>query len=102
SNRGAHIDLVAPGTGILSTVPRYPARRAHHTLYDAEGWDGTSMAAALVTGCVALCLARQPTATVRDIRQALHAGADPIDGQTGFTHRLGHGRLNVDQTLAAL
>ncbi len=102
SNRGAHIDLVAPGTGILSTVPRYATRRAHQTLYDAEGWDGTSMAAALVTGCVALCLAHKPTATVGEIRRALHAGADFVPGQTGFTHRLGHGRLNVDQTLAAL
>jgi subtilisin family serine protease len=103
SNRGAHIDLVAPGVSILSTVPHQrKGRRARHKGYDAEGWDGTSMAAAFVTGAVALCLALKPDATLRDVRRALHNGADRVDGQTGFTHRMGWGRLNVPRTLSLL
>lgn len=99
SNRGRHIDLVAPGVAILSTTPRYGARRAHHRLYDLEGWHGTSMAAAFVTGTVALCLARNSSLGLDEIRRALHDGADHVSGQTRFSHKLGWGRLNVRRTL---
>ena len=44
SNRGLHVDMAAPGTGIYSTVP-----------YDGYGrMTGTSMAAAMVSGIAAL------------------------------------------------
>jgi serine protease len=102
SNWGRHITLVAPGHSVLSTVPRYKARRAHTTLYDMEGWHGTSLAAAMVSGTAALCRAAAPDADPRAIRRALQAGADPINRQTGFTYRTGWGRLNVPRTLAAL
>lgn len=102
SNRGAHIDLVAPGTDILSTVPRYRTRRARSKLYDAAGWSGTSMAAAYVTGTAALCLAQAPDASPQQVRDWLRSAADPIVGQQGFTHRNGWGRLNVRRTLAAI
>jgi hypothetical protein len=103
SNQGKWIDLVAPGVNILSTVPhRRKGRRAKQKLYDAEGWDGTSMAAAFVTGAVALCLAKKPGAVLDDVHRALCEGADRIEGQTGFTKRLGWGRLNVARTLSLL
>ncbi len=99
SNRGRHIDLVAPGLAIFSTTPRYRTSRARNRLYDSEGWDGTSMATAFVTGTVALCLAKNPLADLDEVRRALHEGADRVPGQDGFTSRFGWGRLNVRRTL---
>ena len=42
SNTGHHIDLVAPGSNILSTVPTLPSPHLNETHYAA--WSGTSMA----------------------------------------------------------
>ncbi len=99
SNRGRHIDLVAPGVAIFSTTPRRRSSRAHNRMYDAEGWHGTSMAAAFVTGAVVLCLAKNLDADLEHVRSALHEGADMGQDQDGFTHRLGWGRLNVRRSL---
>ena len=94
---GRHINLVAPGENILSTVPTYPSQLAETT--DYEAWPGTSMAAPFVAAAVALMIAKKPSATPTQIARALHRGADRIDGQTGFTSQLGHGRLNVARAL---
>ena len=83
-------------------MPRYATRRARARLYDAEDWHGTSLAAALVSATCLLCLAKNPRLTVEEVRAALHSGADRVDGQAGFTYRLGWGRLNVERTLAAV
>ena len=42
SNTGRHIDLVAPGVGILSTTPMFRYDGDGEREFDA--WDGTSMA----------------------------------------------------------
>lgn len=97
---GSHIDLVAPGENILSTVPTYPSTEA--TVTDYESWPGTSMATPFVTATVALMLAKRPGATLREIVDALHQGCDPPAGQVGFTQQLGHGRLNIRKTLARI
>ncbi len=63
SNYGADVDLIAPGKCIRSTLPgnRY-------------GYlSGTSMAAPLVTGAVALFKASRPLATPSDVKAALQA-----------------------------
>jgi subtilisin family serine protease len=60
------------------------------------------MAAAFVTGAVALALARRPQATRDEIRSALHRTADPADGLESFNIRTGHGRLNIARLLSAL
>jgi hypothetical protein len=100
SGTGAHIDLVAPGDNILSTVPTYPSSLADETHYDA--WPGTSMATPFVTATVALLLAKRPNASLATIVDALRAGADLIDGQAGFTQQLGYGRLNIRKALARI
>jgi subtilisin family serine protease len=58
SNFGSRIDVCAPGVAILSTVP---------TGYAA--WDGTSMAAAMVSSLVALILEAYPTIRTGDAQQ---------------------------------
>jgi subtilisin family serine protease len=98
SNTGPHIDLVAPGSNILSTVPTYPSALASTT--DYEAWPGTSMATPFVTATVALLLAKKVNATPSLVTEALHRGADRVVGVTGFTETYGHGRLNIRKTLA--
>jgi subtilisin family serine protease len=100
SNTGRHIDLVAPGTNILSTVPRYPVELAEVTDYDS--WPGTSMATPYVSATVALMLARRPGLTVSRIRRLLRSSADKVAGKTGFSRAYGHGRLNVHRALQAV
>lgn len=94
---GTHIDLIAPGVSILSTVPTYPSSLATGT--DYEAWPGTSMAAPMVSAASALCLAKKPATTVAKVRKALVDGADEVPTQSGFDATHGHGRLNVLETL---
>jgi subtilisin family serine protease len=100
SGTGPHMDLVAPGDNILSTVPTYPSSLT--TVTDYDSWPGTSMATPFVTATVALMLAKRPNATLPKIVDAMHQGCDPIAGQVGFTQQLGHGRLNIRKTLARI
>jgi subtilisin family serine protease len=100
SQTGKHISLVAPGANIVSTVPTYPSELSETTDYDS--WPGTSMATPFVTAAVALLLARNSKATRAKVVSAIIKGADKIGGATGFSEELGHGRLNIRRSLAAL
>ncbi len=100
SQTGSHIDLVAPGVNVLSTVPTYRTTDADGT--DYEAWPGTSMAAPFVSAAAALVLARRPTLSVAGVRRALVRGAQKVSGQRGFNTTYGHGRLNVRTTLQRL
>jgi subtilisin family serine protease len=100
SNTGYHINLVAPGVNILSTVPTYPSELAETTHYDS--WPGTSMATPFVVATVALILARNPMAKLKEAEQALEKGADKVSELRGFSPRFGHGRLNVAGALAQI
>lgn len=88
SNYGAQsVDLAAPGKDILSTVPRNG--------YKSD--EGTSMAAAEVSGAAALLWSSDPSLSVAEVKHRLLAGADPI-GQVGnnSSRPTGtNGRLNV-------
>lgn len=63
SNFGADVDLIAPGKCILSTLP--------HNSYGLLS--GTSMAAPLVTGAVALYKSSRPLAPPSEVKAALQA-----------------------------
>lgn len=65
ANRGAHVAIAAPGVNIL-----LPAPNAQYQIAT-----GTSAAAALVSGVVALMLERNPKLTPADVRQILSASA---------------------------
>lgn len=62
---------------------------------------GTSMAAPVVTGAVALLLQRQPQLTQAEIRRLLQAGARPAVGGTARGSWVGAGQLDVVGALLA-
>jgi subtilisin family serine protease len=77
SNFGAvNVDLAAPGTTILSTIPVADGS------YDT--FDGTSMATPHVAGAAALLWSRAPSATVADVRSALLLGARRVASLNGL------------------
>ena len=87
SNRGANVDLAAPGQGILSTVPGG----------GYASYSGTSMAAPHVAAAAALVLAQTPTVGVA---ARLNATAADL-GSPGYDATFAHGRLNVVNALRA-
>jgi subtilisin family serine protease len=68
STRGAWVDLSAPGTGILSTVP--------DNTYGT--WSGTSMAAPLVAGTAALVRAQFPALDAAGVADRIRNNAAPV------------------------
>ncbi|MGH3239131.1 MAG: type VII secretion-associated serine protease mycosin, partial [Spirillospora sp.] len=73
SRTGPHVDLVAPGGNVLAAV------RAGGHRY----WDGTSVAAAFVSGAAALVRARWPELSADKVAERLKATATPTPGGPG-------------------
>jgi subtilisin family serine protease len=95
---GRHINLVAPGEHILSTLPRY-AFAGRATDYDA--WDGTSMATPHVAGVAALLKAQNPEKSGRWLGTRLQSSARrlPAMGRKKFSAAYGHGLVSVARAL---
>jgi subtilisin family serine protease len=84
SNYGqSSVDLIAPGDGILSTVPG-----------GYEAWSGTSMAAPQVAGAAALLRSIHPGWTPERVRRRLINTADPLSALAGKVASCG--RLDLD------
>lgn len=89
SNFGAtSVDLGAPGTSILSTVPGGTAF-----------FSGTSMASPHVAGAVALLFQQYPNLTLPQARQALLETVDPVTSIASNT--VSGGRLNLFRAITA-
>jgi subtilisin family serine protease len=80
ASRGDHVAIAAPGVDIL-----VPAPNAGYQLTT-----GTSIAAAHVTGVVALMLERNPNLTPAEVRNILAASARPL----GPSHAFGAGLVD--------
>ncbi len=93
SGRGLHIDVAAPGVGILSSY-----WRGESDYYYASG---TSMAAAQVSGLVALMFSLNPDLSAPEVRTLLHANAVGL-GDPGFDIRFGWGRVDAAATLESV
>lgn len=87
SNYGSTVDIAAPGSGILSTVPggRY------------ETWNGTSMAAPHVAAAIAMIKAVKPQLTMNQAIDSLFSSADVIAG----LNVKGGRRLNLAKAVGA-
>jgi len=98
SNYGAKTDVVAPGVGILSTMPTYPVtlNQTYEQNYDALS--GTSMATPVVSGVAGLILSRNPALTADQVKGIIEATAG--DGKS-FNTTTGFGLVNAANAVAA-
>ena len=96
SNVGPEVTVVAPGRGILSTMPTYGVTIPAALNYDYL--DGTSMATPLVTGLVSLMWSRHPGFTYTAIRNCLINTAVKL-GPGAFNNSWGNGRISAEAAL---
>jgi subtilisin family serine protease len=95
SNFGNNLTLSAPGVNIFSSV--------FNNSYSSS--NGTSFAAPIVSGVVALMLSIDPTLTPATIRNILISEADKVGGYSyinGRSNELGFGRINAYRSIMAL
>ncbi|PNY79906.1 S8 family serine peptidase [Deinococcus koreensis] len=83
STRGSYVDIAAPGQGLSSGNP----------LGSFSLYDGTSFAAPLVAGALALWRGAAPDATPAELEQLLTSGAQPLPGAE--RPAVGSGMLNL-------
>jgi subtilisin family serine protease len=100
SNSGpTSVLLGAPGAGIVSTVPA----TGQVCCRDPSGYkalDGTSEAAAFVSGAAALLLAQDAARTPAQLKRLLWTSSDPVPGLAGRI--ASGGRLNVANALSCV
>lgn len=94
SNYGSWVDLLAPGTGIVSTWPR---AKSVGDPYEVE--DGTSMSSPLVAGTAALVWGKYPYMTAQGVARQLFNTADAVQGGTNIVT---YGRLNAGRAMTSV
>jgi subtilisin family serine protease len=90
SNYGTSIDVTAPGSSILSTVP----------FGNYTNMSGTSMASPIVSGLLGLMKSAAPGLPLQDYITCLQSSCDNIDGNNpSYSGELGSGRINAEVAL---
>lgn len=100
SNYGSNcVDISAPGVDIFSTLFQEDEVTDLLDFY-AGDWDGTSMAAPMVTGAVALLKSAFSGITPEEIKLVLQLSVDPLnEHDVKVVGQLGTGRLNLSRAL---
>lgn len=100
SNYGKWMSVVAPGSQILSTMPMQSVymTSAEGYMNEYDFMDGTSMAAPMVAGVVALMKSRHPNLTPAEIKARLEGTARDL-GAPGFDERFGHGLVDAPRAI---
>ncbi|MBI2475243.1 S8 family serine peptidase [Candidatus Uhrbacteria bacterium] len=94
-------DLSAPGTNIFSSVYNDASNLLTSTSYGSP-WEGTSIAAPMVSAAAALLKSAFPSLTPEQIRLSLKLSVDPVkETSVEARKRLGSGRLNIANALQA-
>jgi subtilisin family serine protease len=90
---GTRVDISAPGTSILSTVP--------FSQYDTK--TGTSMSAPMVAGLLGLMKSFSPSTSNEQLIDCMKSSCDNIDAlNPSYAGLLGSGRINAYQALLCL
>lgn len=84
SNQGSYVDIAAPGSSIMSTIPTN----------SYASWSGTSMATPHVSGVAALVLAKERTAGVTTPLDMLLTGTADDLGAAGWDSDFGYGLVD--------
>jgi subtilisin family serine protease len=92
SNTGAGLDMVAPGSHILSYYP------GSSSLF-SDGWSGTSLSCPLVAGVVALMLSVDSSLTPAEISDILASSAEDL-GTSGWDAEFGFGIVDAQAAVA--
>jgi len=93
------VDIAAPGISFFNTVVPGTDINNYNKYYDGY-WSGTSMAAPLVTGALALIEQANPELSTREVVNILFASTDNISLlNPDYLGKLGNGRLNVDRAV---
>lgn len=92
-------DIAAPGVDVFASVYHDATDLAFITAY-ASPWEGTSIAAPMVSGAAALLRSAFPSLTPDQVRNALKLSVDPV-AETSLEARLrlGAGRMNLARAL---
>jgi PKD repeat protein len=90
---GGFVDLFAPGVNVLTTGANHDA--------DYAFVSGTSFAAPLTAGLIALIWSADPTLTPGEVENILKQGADDL-GAPGVDGVFGYGRINVFGSLSLI
>ena len=100
SNTGPHIDLVAPGSHILSTVPTTASPFRPETDYVA--WSGTSMATPHVAAAAGLVAGVRPAWGPAEVADRLRGTAAKLPAMRGRarTQQYGTGLLDLTAALS--
>ena len=95
------VDISAPGVSFFGSVASKPGfdENQFSNLYDGY-WSGTSMAAPVVSGSLALILSINPTVTKAEAMDILMSSTDDIRRlNPDYLGKLGKGRVNVDRAV---
>ncbi len=100
SNYGSWVSVVAPGSGILSTMPVASSYMTENEGFNPEYdlMDGTSMASPMVAGVVGLIKSRHPQLTPAQIKQRLEGTAIDL-GEPGFDLTFANGMVDAFRAL---
>jgi len=107
SNFGGNLDLVAPGGGYHFGMLGIPtllgsSNDGYYNFNNYPPFIGTSASAPLVSGAIALMLAKNPTLTRVQVSNILHESSDKIGTfsyQNGHNPCYGYGKLDVAKAL---
>ncbi len=101
SNYGSRcIDIAAPGEGIYSTQVYDSAFPKFSKPYSGF-WNGSSLAAPMVSGAAALVWSARSDLSLGQVRDILYQASDSIDGRNpSFEGMLGRGRVNLAKAVA--
>jgi len=101
SNYGSDCaDISAPGVSIFSTLLQEDDSLDFSEAYGG-GWDGTSVAAPMVSGAAAFLKGVFPGITPNEIKLVLQLSVDPLKEKgTEAVGQIGAGRLNLSKALA--